>query len=514
MPSEGSSKASKAKKDAGASFKRAASSGKLPVDGAALSKSKRSARPSARGSDKKKEAKTPPDTKGTSGKSPFHAKEAGSAEGAPSEGASATPSSADSSYVIKAAAKAPPTTSSPTASLPRVIDAAEREELEQLRSLGVGTGTTPRSAAELEVKEEAPTRAPLLETPAADSASKPAAERGATPATELGAEPATAPAAEPAATAEAPSPAAAAVAPVPPLDVEDLQLELTEEPDSVDAVLLTVVPEEPPAVATETAQAEVVEEEAAKVEEKVEEKVKAEAITEGEAATEAALEVQEAKAVEAEEAKVEEAVVEVAPPRRIELVLSAASDGGGAAAAGEGAEPTKPAAPFLVYALHDAATLHGADGILSSGIPTPSPTPTEGGETDGGELVLHPSYPLDGPHGPGCSVYIWIDAHKALADGIRFHEDPSLGAVVSQGRVAGWTAESGRASSGSIPPSYFSTVVELRDGLGEAHSSKAARLRLVECCFPGCSPVPHTLPHTVNRCCPKEYLAHPPPLTN
>lgn len=460
-------KAGKAKTDAGASFKRAASSGKLPLDGSTPSKSKRSARASARSTrgEKKKDGKTPPDSKGASAKSPFHAtkEEPGSTEGASAEGAASADhahsiSSADSSYVVKSPSDAPPT----TAPLPRVIDVAEAEELEQLRSLGVGTPRGAAAAAAVpEAKEEAPTRAPVQEVevpPAVDPRPKPAVEGEAAPTTELAA-PAAAPAPSEAQTPSPVAPAAAAVpltavppAAVPLLDVEDLRLELDVEPAAVEADAEAAVPE----VASEVA------EEEAKV---------------------------EAQGVE--EASVEEVATVVAPPRRIELVLSAATKAGGAGAGEVGemveAELTKVAAPLLVYALHDAATLHGADGILSSGIPTPSPTPAEGGESEGGELILHPSYPSDAPHGPGCSVYIWVDVRKALADGIRFHEDPSIDAVVSKGRIAGWTAESGRASSGSIPPDYFSSVVELRDGLGEMHPSKAARLRLIECCFPGCA---------------------------
>ena len=50
---------------------------------------------------------------------------------------------------------------------------------------------------------------------------------------------------------------------------------------------------------------------------------------------------------------------------------------------------------------------------------------------------------------------VWVNVHRALRDGICFHESPKDGAILCDGD----------GDEGSVPPAYFSVVVELCDGL-------------------------------------------------
>ena len=115
---------------------------------------------------------------------------------------------------------------------------------------------------------------------------------------------------------------------------------------------------------------------------------------------------------------------------------------------------------------------------------------------EGGEIKLGYSYPT----GDSCSAYVWIDVHRAIRDGIRFFEEVTV-AEGRAGRGRGDSSLHSRVvrsrgdSSGVIPALYVVTIVELRDGLGEAHPAKAARLRLIEVSFPGCSRIVAKLLH-------------------
>ena len=148
------------------------------------------------------------------------------------------------------------------------------------------------------------------------------------------------------------------------------------------------------------------------------------------------------------------------PTKRLELVLE--PDGTGA---------TKAAPPFLLYGLADASELHAAGGLLAKGIRIREPGHTE--------IQLEASYSAE----EGCSVYVWVDAHQALREGIRFFEEAGAAANAS-GRVL-----SPGDTTGCISSKCFATVIELRDGLGGAFASKQGFVRLIECSFPGCSRV-------------------------
>ena len=76
-----------------------------------------------------------------------------------------------------------------------------------------------------------------------------------------------------------------------------------------------------------------------------------------------------------------------------------------------------------------------------------------------------------------CSVYIWVDVHRAIQSGLTFYESDN-GVILTSGD-----------SEGFVSSALFSVVIELHDGLDAKHRAKTARLKLIERLFPGCSRV-------------------------